>query len=139
MRKKIIHKILFISIFFILHNCYSVPETHYIPPLENEQPNGRSKLIIQLYDNEKYHSILIKTDKNEVLFEKYKINNSISTKKVENSKVLEFLLKDDVNYVILKYNGKRYKLTIDKTYNNMLLDIRLNKIELAYTNREPIY
>lgn len=139
MRKKLIHKILFFIVFFTLYNCYSVPETHYIPPLDNEQPNGRSRLMIQLYNDEEYHSILIKTNRNEVLFQKSKINNSIDTKIAGNSKILEFLLKNDVKYLIVKYNEKKYRLNVDKRYNIMLLDIRLNKIELAYTNREPIY
>lgn len=122
-----------------LCNCFSIPETHYIPPLDNEQPDGKSRLMIQLYDNEDYESILIKTNRNEVLFQKSKINNSIDTKTAGNSKVLNFSLKNDVKYLIVKYNNKKYKLNINKNFNFMLLGIRLEKIELAYTNREPIY
>lgn len=139
MRKKLIHKILFFSMLISLCNCFSIPETHYIPPLDNEQPDGKSRLMIQLYDNEDYESILIKTNRNEVLFQKSKINNSIDTKTAGNSKVLNFSLKNDVKYLIVKYNNKKYKLNINKNFNFMLLGIRLEKIELAYTNREPIY
>lgn len=139
MRKKTILNILLFSVLFSLINCFSIPETHYIPPLDNEQPNGESRLMIQLYDEEEYHSILIKTNTHEVLFQKNKIDKSIDKKIVGNSKVFEFALKNNVNYLIVKYNEKKYKLIIDKRYNVMLLDIRLNKIELAYTNREPIF
>ncbi|HAY3551432.1 hypothetical protein KRE40_11145 [Elizabethkingia meningoseptica] len=139
MKKKLILNILIFSIFTSIYSCFSRPETHYIQSVENEQSNGKYKLIVQLYDNEEYDSLLIKINRKEVLFQKYAINNNIKTVTVDNSKVLEFLLKNDTKYLIVKYKEKKYKFNINKKFNIMFLDIRLNKIELAYTNRDPIF
>lgn len=95
--------------------------------------------MIQLYDNENYDTLLIKTNQREILFKNSIINNSIKTTTVGNSKVLEFLLENNTKHLIIKYKEKKYKLNIDKKFNIMFLDIRLNNIELAYTNRDPIF
>lgn len=138
MRK--INKIFLLFAILFLCSCFSVSEINYSESIDNEKAIGKNRLMVQLYDTDIYNDrISIKTDNNTFVFQGSKTNKSINTKSSGNSKVLEFKLNQNVKYIIIKSNSKRYKLSINEKYSILFLEIRDDKLDALYTNREPIY
>lgn len=139
-QKKKLSKIWLLSALLFFCSCFSVPEIYHTEAVDGEKANGENRLMIQLYDNDiNNEKISIKTNDNMIIFQGSKINESINTKISGDSKVLEFALNENVKFIYVKYEGKRYKLSMNKKYSILFIGIRNNTLDALYTNREPIY
>lgn len=132
--------VLLIVTFLYNYNCSSVPSIHYFEAVDGEKAVGKNRLMVQLYgDDFQNDEISIKTDKNLLIFQGSKVNHSVKTKTSGNSKVLEFSLNDNVKFITVKYEQKRYRLTLNNNYSILFLDIRNGNVDAGFSNREPEY
>ena len=134
------YKLFVLLIVTFLYSCSSVPSIHYFEAVDGVKADGKNRLMVQLYgDDFQNDKISIKTDKNLLIFQGSKVNYSVKTNTIENSKVLEFSLNDNVKFITVKYEQKRYRLTLNSNYSILFLDIKNGNVDAGFSNREPEY
>lgn len=106
----------------------------FIPENANSSVSLEQKLLLYLYNEQGVKKdIKLITDKGDLI---YTSNGELKRK----SQYLKLNLPENAKYIMIKYNEKRNRITLNPNYQYLYIEFKGNDfIEIVYSNEEPAF